>query len=152
MFCVALLALALLLQHRFNMQPCSWCVLQRLVYLGVGVACVLAAWSPGGHWTRTGTTLLAGLMSLGGLAAALHQHFVAARSASCLMTLADRIVMQFSLHELAPWMFMPTAPCSEANLPLAGVPFALWSAAAFLLLAVVCAWVLWSGAAGRRRA
>ena len=151
LFCFALLALALLLQHRFNMQPCSWCVLQRLVYLATGGACALAAWSPGGRWVRTAGALLAGLLSIGGLAAALQQHFVAARSSSCAMTLADRIVMQLSLHELAPWMFMPTAPCSEANLPLAGVPFALWSAAAFLLLAAACAWVLWSVAARRRR-
>ena len=137
--CAGLLAVGVVLQHGFGMQPCSWCVLQRFVFLLVGVACALAAWSPGGKRARRAFASLGALLSVAGLAAALYQQFVASKSASCAMTLADRIVMQLSLHEIAPWMFMPTAPCNEANVALLGVPFAVWSATAFLLLGLACA-------------
>lgn len=147
--CVVLLCLALVLQHAFGMHPCSWCVLQRLLFLLVGLCCLLAAWSPGGRWSRCVLAALAVLASLAGLAAALHQQFVASRSASCAMTLADRIVMQLSLHELAPWMFMPTAPCNEANVALLGVPFAVWSALAFAVLGVAAALALRGARGGR---
>ena len=137
--CAGLLALGVVLQHRYDMQPCSWCVLQRFVFLLVGVACALAAWSPGGRWTRIAFASLGASFSVAGAAAALYQQFVASKSASCAMTLADRVVMQLSLHEIAPWMFMPTAPCNEANVALLGVPFAVWSATAFVLLGCACA-------------
>src|SRR5690606_38537264 len=76
------------------------------------------------------------LASFGGLAAALQQQFVAAKTASCAFTFADRVLMQSRLDEMAPWLFFADASCSEANVPLLGVPFAVWSATAFVLLAI----------------
>lgn len=125
------------------MQPCSWCVLQRLVFLLVGIFCALAAFSGRVRWLRAALAGLASMLSLSGLAAAVYQQTVASKSASCLLTLADRIVMSLSLHEIAPWMFMPTAPCNEANVPLLGVPFAVWSGLAFALLALTSGWIAW---------
>lgn len=138
LLCLALLGLGEVLQHVFGMKPCSWCVLQRLIFLLVGVACALGAWV-GSRPARLGAVALADLLATSGLAAALYQHFVASRSDSCLMTLADQIVMALSLHEIAPWMFMPYAPCNEANMPFLGVPFALWAALAFTLLGLATA-------------
>lgn len=133
-FCAVLLALGLVLQHVFDMQPCAWCVLQRLLFLLVGLACAAGAWVLRSRGARVGAALLAEAFAAAGLAAALYQHLVASRSDSCVLTLADRIVMALSLHEIAPSMFLATASCADANLPLLGVPFALWSAAAFVLL------------------
>lgn len=148
--CAVFLAVGEILQHGFDMQPCSWCVLQRLVFLLVGICCALAAFASSVRWLRVGLAGLASVLSLSGLAAAIHQQTVASKSASCLLTLADRIVMSLSLHELAPWMFMPTAPCNEANVPLLGVPFAVWSGLAFALLAVTSGWVGWRSVTGER--
>lgn len=134
-------ALALVLQHVADMQPCAWCVLQRLIYLVIGSLALVAAFTPRSGARRTWMLLgLAGCAA--GLAAALYQHFVAARSDSCALTLADKVIMALQLHELAPWMFVAYAPCNKANLPLLGVPFALWSAALFVALGagIVIAW------------
>ena len=38
--------IALISQHVFDMQPCAWCVLQRLIYVGVGVVALVAALWP----------------------------------------------------------------------------------------------------------
>lgn len=151
--CAALLAIGEVMQHVFGMQPCSWCVLQRLIFLLVGLCCAVGALAARSGHLRLAAILLADALSAAGLAAALYQQLVASKSASCLMTLADRIVMALSLHEIAPWMFMPTAPCNEANLPLFGLPFALWSAAGFVLIGTGAALALvWTVRARRATA
>lgn len=130
---IAVLVVGLALQHGLGMQPCAWCVLQRLLFLLVAAACALGAWVPG-RGARIGAALAADGLASAGAAAALWQHFVASSSDQCGVSFADKVIMALSLHEIAPWMFLADAPCSEANMPFLGVPFALWSLAAFLLL------------------
>ena len=135
-FALAAVGIALVLQHVFDMRPCAWCTLQRLVYLVVA-AFALLGWALGARvGVVRGFALLAALASFAGLAAALQQQFVAAKTASCAFTFADRMLMQLRLDEMAPWLFFADASCSEANVPLLGVPFAVWSATAFVLLAI----------------
>ena len=155
-------AIALVSQHVFDMQPCAWCTFQRLLFLMFAVF-ALAGWGAakarppadvgsgavGGSGADAGPGAEAGaapragrgfaalalLTALAGIAAALWQHFVASASQSCAMTLADRIIKGGRFDEFAPWLFKATAFCDEANVPLAGIPYALWSAALFALLA-----------------
>lgn len=142
-FALAAVGIALVLQHVFDMRPCAWCTLQRLVYLAVA-AFALLGWAFGARVALLrGFALLAGLASLGGLAAALQQQFVAAKTASCAFTFADRVLMQLRLDETLPWLFLADASCSEANVPLLGVPFAVWSATAFVLLAIAAFAAAW---------
>ena len=126
--------LALVSQHVFDMQPCPWCVLQRLVFVLIAVAAGAGALLRGPTGRRV-VTALAGLLALAGVAAALWQHFVAAASASCKRTLADRIVNGLQLDALAPEVFAPRASCAEAAVDLLGVPYEFWSLALFALLA-----------------
>ena len=39
--CVAAVSVALVSQHRFDMQPCPWCVLQRFISIVVGMLALL---------------------------------------------------------------------------------------------------------------
>ncbi len=143
MLSFAAVVFALVSQHYFDMQPCSWCVLQRLIYLVIGLFALAAWWrnsrirSTGGLRSEPRMNPLAALSSVfavSGLAAALYQQFVAAKSESCAMTLADKIIKGAGLDELAPWMFKATAFCHEANLALLNLPYAIWSALLFLVL------------------
>ena len=128
-------ALALVSQHVFDMQPCPWCVLQRLVFVLIALAAgVGALWrGPAGRSAAAG---VAGLLALAGVAAALWQHFVAAATSSCKRTLADRIVSGLQLDALAPEVFAPRASCAEAAVDLLGVSYEFWSLALFALLAL----------------
>ncbi len=139
-------ALALFLQHFQGMEPCAWCTFQRLLYIIVG-ACALGAYL---MWSTTGVsktlTALGVLTGIGGIAAALWQNFVAAGDFSCALTFADRVVATTKLNELMPWMFEATAMCDEANLPMLGIPFSIWSAMLFAGLTLVLLVVLFSKA------
>jgi disulfide bond formation protein DsbB len=122
-------ALALVSQHRYGFEPCPWCVVQRVAYLLVGLFALCATFVRQSRAAASAWLGLASLAALGGLAAALHQHFVAAQTSSCAFTAADRWIAFSRLDELLPAVFKATAACDEANAPLLGVPYALWSAA-----------------------
>ncbi|MEP7102850.1 MAG: disulfide bond formation protein B [Burkholderiales bacterium] len=124
---------ALISQHVFGMQPCPWCVLQRVIFLAIAIACGL-----GLIWRSATGRVVAGalglLLALGGIAAALWQHFQAAASASCNLTLADKIVSGWlGLDSLWPDVFSARASCAEAAVKLLGVPYDFWSLALFVL-------------------
>jgi disulfide bond formation protein DsbB len=133
--CLAAVGAALVSQHVFDMQPCPWCVLQRVIFLAIALACGLGlAWRRGlGRRVSAGLGLL---LALWGVAAALWQHFQAAASASCNLTLADKIVSGLGLTGLWPDVFEPRASCAEAAVNLFGVPYDLWSLALFALIAL----------------
>ncbi len=133
---VAAVGAALISQHVFGMQPCPWCVLQRVIYLAIALASLLGlAWrSAGGRFTASALGLL---LALCGVAAALWQHFQAAASASCNLTLADKIISRWlQLDSLVPEVFSPRASCADAAVNLLGVPYDFWSLALFVLLAI----------------
>lgn len=135
LLCFGLLAVVEVVQHVFGVQPCAWCVLQRLIFLVAGVVCALTAFV-GARAPRIAGIVLADLLAVAGFVTALYLQFVASHSESCVATLADKIIMALSLHEIAPWMFMPYAPCNEANPSLMGLPLAVWSAIGFVTLSL----------------
>jgi len=140
--CLAAVGAALVSQHRYDMQPCPWCVLQRVIFLAIAAVCVL-----GLLWRGAAGRVLAGalglLLALSGIAAALWQHFQAAASASCNLTLADKIVSGWlGLDSLLPDVFAARASCADAAADLLGIPYDFWSLALFVLLAIALLRVL----------
>jgi protein dithiol:quinone oxidoreductase len=137
---------ALATQHLFGMQPCPWCVLQRLIFVTIAAVALLGlAWrAPAGQAVAAG--LVIGL-SLCGMAAALWQHFVASVSASCNQTLADRIVSGIGVDGWLPEIFQARASCAEAAAKLFGVPYEFFSLGIFMLLGALA----WRGLVRARR-
>ncbi len=134
------IALALLAQHGFGMQPCPWCILQRLIYLLVAAAAFAAAAA-----SRPLRPLLAGLVALlaaAGALAALYQHLVAAKQYSCNLTFADTVIGAIGIEKLMPALFQVTATCADAAVSVLGVPFEYWSLALFAVIAVAAGRVL----------
>ena len=133
---VAAVGAALVSQHGYGMQPCPWCVLQRVIFLAIAIACgVGLLWRSATGRRVAGTLGL--LLALSGAAAALWQHFQAAASASCNLTLADRIVSGWlGLDSLWPDVFSARASCAEAAVKLLGVPYDFWSLALFVIITI----------------
>lgn len=132
---VAAVGAALVSQYVYNMQPCPWCVLQRVVFLAIAIVALVGLVLPGA--LRRVAVLLLVLLTGCGAAAALWQHYVAGNSASCNLTLADRIVGGLKLDEHLPEIFMATASCSDAKVNLFGLPYEAWSLALFALMGAV---------------
>ena len=123
---------ALVSQYQFDMQPCAFCTLQRLVFLLIGAVALIGALVPAAGLRRL-VARLALLLALCGVASALWQHFIAAANASCNLTWADRIMSGLGLYDAAPAIFAPMASCADAAVNLVGVPYAFWSVAVFVV-------------------
>lgn len=139
--CAVALGLALLAQYAFDMQPCPWCVLQRAIFAVIGIVCAVAALVRVAA-VRVVFSAITLLLALSGIAAAVWQHNVAAQSMSCNLTFADKVVSALQLDSLLPSVFSATASCAEASVSVLGVPFAYWSLALFVVLAVMAAAVV----------
>jgi len=125
-------------QHVYDMHPCPWCVLQRPLFAALALVCLPGVARAAG-WVRRLSGALALVLAGAGLAAALWQHFVAAATSSCKLTLADRIVSGLGLDAWAPEVFAPRASCADAAVDLLGLPYEFWSAGLFVAVGVVAA-------------
>jgi disulfide bond formation protein DsbB len=141
--CAGAVSAGLVTQHVYDMQPCPWCILQRLIFVLIGLIAVL-----GMLWrSRAGilsSAFAMDLLAAAGVAAALWQHFVAASSSSCNLTLADKIIAGSGLDGMAPEIFAPRASCSDAAVTLFGVPYEFWSLAIFSMLGALAVLVILS--------
>jgi protein dithiol:quinone oxidoreductase len=128
--------IALIAQHQFGVKPCPWCVLQRAVFLVIGVLSLLGWLLQSKRVLRQSVLVLVLVLCAAGLTAAVFQHEVASQSASCAMGLADNIVTALGLEELWPSVFMITANCADAAAyRLVGLPYEVWSGLLFAGLA-----------------
>ncbi len=143
--CLLGLGIALVSQHQFGVKPCPWCVLQRGIVLLLGFFALLGgslAWVmkrrasfSAAHLTARLVSIPVVVLALAGLVAATYQHEVAAESASCDQTVADRVLTALELERRWPYVFMITANCADANkYRLLGLPYELWSGALFALV------------------
>ena len=124
--CVLAVGFALFTQYVWDMRPCPWCVLQRLIFLVIAVLsviCALRAMAPPAPDVQRGDAHV----RLRGILAAVYQHEVASKQFSCNLTFADTLVTALRLEALWPTMFKVTATCAEAAVSMLGVPFEYWS-------------------------
>jgi protein dithiol:quinone oxidoreductase len=137
------LGIALVAQHQFGVKPCPWCVLQRGIFLLIGVLSLIG-WAVHVKRALRQVVLVAVLvLCAAGLTAAVFQHEVASQTATCAMGLADNIVTALNLEELWPSVFMITANCAEAAAyRLLGLPYEVWSGLLFAGLGALCLVVL----------
>jgi disulfide bond formation protein DsbB len=134
--CIAGVAAALLGQYAFDMRPCPWCILQRVIFVAIALLCLIGALVPraAAHKPAAAAAIVLAVL---GAAAALYQHFVAAKAMSCNLTLADRIIAALKLEDALPSLFGVTGSCADSAVSVLGVPFEFWSLALFALLVLL---------------
>jgi protein dithiol:quinone oxidoreductase len=133
--CFAAVGFALVSQHFWDMQPCPWCIAQRIVLLIAGVLALMGA-----IFSQRARILMfvAALPLAGGVVMAAYQHWVAKYQSSCSFSKAETFIRWTQIDQLAPWLFEITATCADAaNATLAGVPYELASGIFQLLLFLV---------------
>ena len=140
----ALIGAALYLQHAKDMLPCPLCVIQRYLFLVIGLAALGGALS---NKLRAGAAvaLLAGLGGLG--VAGKHLYVLANPGFSCGIDPMETTLNKIPTAELMPWMFRAEGLCESAGDTVLGLSVPQWSAVWFVLLTLALIWVL---AAGRR--
>jgi disulfide bond formation protein DsbB len=137
---LAAVAAAVTAQYVFDMQPCPWCVLQRLIYIVIAVLALVGAFFA--DRTRRVAIGLALLAALSGIASALWQQLAAVNENSCDLSLAERITTALHLDRLLPQLFIAYASCADAAVSVLRVPFAVWSCIMYAVLTLLLLWTL----------
>ncbi len=142
-------AFALLSQHVWDMQPCPWCIIQRMIYVVLGLAALAAAFWPrkrasfGASLTAQPARVLAWfsvVLAVLGIGVATYQATVAASQVSCNLTAAHKFISATGLDELAPEVFKVRASCAEAAASkLLGIPYEVASGLFFFIVLI---WLL----------
>jgi protein dithiol:quinone oxidoreductase len=130
--CFAAVGFALVSQHVWDMQPCPWCIAQRMVLIIAGTMAFCSA-----VFLRANRLfmLVAALALASGVCMAVYQHWVAKYQTSCSFSKAETFIRWTEIDQLAPWLFEITATCADAaHATLAGVPYELASGIFQLLL------------------
>lgn len=135
----ALIGAALYLQHAKEMLPCPLCVIQRYLFLAVGIAALAGALS---DKVRAGAAV-ALLAALGGLGVVgKHLYVLANPGFSCGIDPMETTLNKIPTAELMPWMFRAEGLCGSARETLFGLMIPQWSAVWFVLLTLALIWVL----------
>jgi len=134
LLCVVALTFALISQHVFDMQPCAWCVLQRLIFAVIALVCWLGLLlGRVASILHRAAALLVVVLSAGGVMAAWYQYTVADKMFSCDRTFADRFMVHSGLDANVRWLFGIFASCMDARVNLFGIEYALWSLGLFVV-------------------
>lgn len=132
--CAALLAFGLYLEHAEGLEPCPLCVVQRIEFIGVGLACLAAAIHGPQRRGRRVYAGLALLFAAAGLASAGRQVWLQGLPAdqlpACLPSL-EYMMEALPFQDIVRLMLHGTADCAEVTWTLLGLSIPEWSLLAF---------------------
>lgn len=127
--CVALIAIALYMQHVVGLEPCPLCILQRVAVIGMGAVLLVAAVHNPAGWGRRGYAGLTALIALLGLATAGRnvwlQHLPADRVPDCGPGL-DYMLEVFPLSRTLEMVFRGSGECAEVQWTFLGLSIPEW--------------------------
>ncbi len=137
--CLLLIGAALYLQHVKDLLPCPLCVIQRYLFLGVAIGCLIGAF---GRNPKLGAGI--GLAAaLGGLGVVgKHLYVLAHPGFSCGIDPMETILNKIPTATYLPWLFQADGLCENATEGFLGLSIPQWSAAWFVILTGVMIWVL----------
>jgi disulfide bond formation protein DsbB len=134
---LGLIGAALFMQHVVGLNPCPLCIFQRMAYMLLAIATLLAAWrSPRPSARAFGVAGVLIALIGAGIAAWHVRLFQAPPSLACGPGLGA-MLENFPLTQVLPRVFQGSGDCADASAVLFGVSLAGWSLGGFLFLTLV---------------
>ena len=137
--CVAMMAVALYMEHQMNLDPCPLCIVQRIMVISVGfTALVAAVHNPG----ATGIRIYGGIVVLYsgmGAGTAMRQLWLQSLPESQVPACGpglDYLLDVFPLTEVIAIVFAGDGACAEVSWSLFGISIPGWALLGFAGLIV----------------
>lgn len=132
--CLLILGAVLYLQHQLNLDPCPWCVAQRLIIVVLAIVALGAALHRPGRSAARAYCVGLGLAAASGIAAAGYHIYIQSdpeRAMKCAGSLIERLLDQSRLGNVLPWLFQYDGPCTLKPWSLLGLSIPELSLIAF---------------------
>jgi disulfide bond formation protein DsbB len=136
---LALVGVALYLQHAHDMLPCPLCVLQRYAFLGIAIFSLVGAFMKK-PLIGTVLALVSGIAGLG--VVGKHLYVLANPGFSCGIDPLTTTLNKIPTATMLPWLFKADGWCEAATDTVVGLSVPQWSAIWFVVLTLSLAWVL----------
>lgn len=138
-FCIAMVGIAVFLQQTQDMLPCPLCVIQRYIFLGIALVCLLGV--------AMGLPKLGAFVSLlgafGGLAVVgKHLYILAHPGLSCGIDPVQTELNKIVTAEYLPWLFKADGRCEDTLTVLYGLTIPQWSGVAFVMVTLGLLWAM----------
>lgn len=138
-FSLSLVIFALILQQTgyqgVSFLPCPLCILQRVGYLGVAIACLLAASMTRLRKLFHGLAIVAA--GYGAAVASHHVWLLYHPGESCGIDPLETWINQFQLAQHLPWLFKADGLCSAKLPAILGLQLPEWSLLWFATLLLI---------------
>lgn len=119
-----LVALALFIQTKFNLEPCPLCITQRMFFMGLGVLFLIHAFLPKVNFLQKTFTLVEVLTALGGAGWALRHWYLQANKESMVADCGvgfDYMFENFPLKKMFTLIFKGTGDCATIDWTFLGL-------------------------------
>lgn len=135
--CFLALAGALYLQHYQGYEPCSICILQRVVFLAIMLTCLV-------YLVRPYTLLMLPVLILGIVGVTLSAELVSLEGGppGCSMDKLAFALDNLGASTFMPWLFEPRALCSDPAPRILGLSLVYWSGALYSLICFISSFML----------
>ena len=116
--CFATVALALVIQTKYNLEPCPLCITQRMFFMGLGVLFLIAVFVKPASLLQKIFTGLQVLTALGGAAWAMRHWYLQANKESMIADCGvgfDYMFENFPLEKMFKLIFKGTGDCAAID-------------------------------------
>lgn len=143
--CFATVALALVIQTTYHLEPCPLCISQRMVFMGLGVLFLVAAFIPANTVFKTLFMGLQVLTALGGAGVAIRHWYLQANKESMIADCGvgfDYMFENFPLEKAFKLLFRGTGDCATIDWTFLGLTLPQLALISFVGFGAYAVW-LW---------
>ena len=122
--CFGIVALALVIQTTYKLEPCPLCITQRMVFMGLGVLFLISAFIPPTNILNKIFTALQVLTALGGAGVAIRHWYLQANRESMIADCGvgfDYMFDNFPLQKAFKLLFRGTGDCAAIDWTFLGL-------------------------------
>ncbi len=134
-----LVALALVIQTQYKLEPCPLCISQRMVFMGLGLGFLVAAIQNPKAWGRNVYAVLHVLTVIGGASVAIRHWYLQAHKGDIIADCGvgfDYMFQNFPLKKAFTLVFRGTGDCATIDWKLLGLTLPQLALIAFISLGI----------------
>jgi protein dithiol:quinone oxidoreductase len=122
--CFGIVALALVIQVHYNLEPCPLCISQRIIFMSLGVLFLLHAFLPPKSWLSAGLAVVEVLTALGGVGVAIRHWWLQVHRDEIIADCGvgfDYMFENFPLKKALTLVFRGTGDCAAIDWTFLGL-------------------------------
>ena len=143
--CFGIVALALVIQTTYKLEPCPLCISQRIIFMSLGVLFLIAAFIPPANILKKIFAVLQVLAALGGAGVAIRHWYLQANRESMVADCGvgfDYMFENFPLQKAFKLLFRGTGDCAAIDWTFLGLTLPQLGLISFLSFAALAIYLV----------